>query len=497
MRGELESLVGLLAVLAVYWLVRQRAWRPNLEDHGAAGFATDAALERRGFFGRKGLVLGRSVESGRLIRHRRYVNLCVLGPPGVGKSSGLSIPWLMTCPSSIFALDIKAELFQAAAHVRRRMGQKVFLLDPFAVVAGERSNTINVFDLIADDLTCIDDIRAICESLVPRTGEEKEAFWQDAAVSVLVVAMVAVALYAKPENRNLASVRKILTDPGEFDPKAKKRVPLINRFCFRMQDAGVPVLAAMAGFVLGLEDETRGSVFAVANQNVIWMDSLAIQGVTQTTDFDLRELLTGRATLFVVLPPWALESQARWLRMMFSTFVRLVGKEGTGKQEILCLLDECGQLGAMPALDQALSLMRSYGLRLVMMFQSITQLKSTFKGKEGLVLDNAELIAMGTQSYETAKLLSDMLGAYTRVITSYSENDGRSHTERDNNPAVNVSHGSTLSVSSISRPLLSPDQILQLPNNAMLCFIKGVPPVCCARLSWWREPHLKALHARR
>jgi type IV secretory pathway TraG/TraD family ATPase VirD4 len=48
-----------------------------------------------------------------------------------GKSSTVLIPNLMRYPGSVVVLDPKGELARACAQQRHKMGQKVFVLDPF------------------------------------------------------------------------------------------------------------------------------------------------------------------------------------------------------------------------------------------------------------------------------------------------------------------------------------------------------------------------------
>ena len=67
-------------------------------------------------------------------------------------------------------------------------------------------------------------------------------------------------------------------------------------------------------------------------------------------------------------------------------------------KEVLFLLDEAGQIGHMPAIDQGLTLLRSYGLRMAFFFQSAGQLHEMFHGKESVLLDNTEQIYFGVNS---------------------------------------------------------------------------------------------------
>ena len=74
------------------------------------------------------------------------------------------------------------------------------------------------------------------------------------------------------------------------------------------------------------------------------------------------------------------------------------------------VLDESGQLGHMGAIDQGLTMLRYAGLRMAFFFQSLGQLKETFKGKEAVLLDNTEQIYFGVNSLETAERVQQDAG---------------------------------------------------------------------------------------
>jgi type IV secretory pathway TraG/TraD family ATPase VirD4 len=69
----------------------------------------------------------------------------------------------------------------------------------------------------------------------------------------------------------------------------------------------------------------------------------------------------------------------------------------------LCLFDEASALGSLAALEEALVRGRSAGVRLLLAYQSDSQVKAAFKDKPSLLYDNCTTqISLGTSSYKTA-----------------------------------------------------------------------------------------------
>src|SRR5262249_47957333 len=150
-----------------------------------------------------------------------------------------------------------------------------------------------------------------------------------------------------------------------------------------------------------------------------FLDSVHILPSLTSSSFDPLELLHGNMTIYIILPAWQMQAQARWLRLMISTLMRMIGTYGMrGGKECLFLLDEAGQLGHIPVIEDALTFLRYQGLRMLFIFQSIGQLESVFNKKQTVLLDNTEAIFFGTNSLEQAKRVSEMAGASTITVTS-------------------------------------------------------------------------------
>lgn len=154
--------------------------------------------------------------------------------------------------------------------------------------------------------------------------------------------------------------------------------------------------------------------------------------------------------------------------------------------EILMILDEAAQIGHMPAIDRGMTLLRSYGLRMAFFFQSTGQLQEMFRGKESVLLDNTEQIYFGVNSYETAERVSKMLGSATIVIESGSENTSTNR-QPDAQGVSGVSRGYsfTRNMQEHGRPLLMPDEVLRLPGEQLIAFLRNMPPILCRRVKWW------------
>lgn len=260
-----------------------------------------------------GLILGRTSD-GKLLRMLRYVHLAIFSPAGGGKTVSFAVPWLLTKRhASIVVHDPKGELYRLTAEKRRAMGHHVVRLDPFGV-CGPGADSFNPLSLAEDDP---DAPRAMSEAMVTRTGEEKDPHFNDQAANVITGFLAFILSCLRHEERNLSSLRELVT-----------RADLCEAAVATMQAKG-GVFARMAGVIAQLEDKEKASVYSTVHRHTTFLDSEAIIACTGESTFDPRQLLKGKMTIYLILPPHQLEAQSRWLRLVIASLIGLIGREGT------------------------------------------------------------------------------------------------------------------------------------------------------------------------
>jgi len=104
------------------------------------------------------------------------------------------------------------------------------------------------------------------------------------------------------------------------------------------------------------------------------------------------------------------------------------------KAPTLFIVDEMAHLGALAALEQAVTLMRGYGVRLVMLLQNLGQLKKLYPGDSGTIVANcATLATFGMTSNLMAGAMADCLGDLS-AETLMSLGDGKLAVRRRGGP---------------------------------------------------------------
>lgn len=452
--------------LVVAWF-RRKFWNPSWWKWGTARWCTRLDLHRAGMLKKGGLPIGRT-RRGDVIYLRKFTHIAIFAPSGAGKGVSYLIPFLLSYRNgSCIVNDPKGELYKLTAAARRAMGQKVYVLDPFLVTG--KTDSWNILDFIPQGPECVDHLRPLGEAMVIRPPEgDRDPHWNDRAANVLTAMLVLIMQL--PEGRDLQSLRSLVSNP---------KGPLVAPLELRARG-----FESLAGSLEQLEDKERAGVYSTVHRHTTFLDSPAITRVIEQSTFDMRELLNGNITVYLVLPPSQLEAQSRWLRLVIASLIRMIADSGGMKRECLFLLDEAGQLGHMPPLEQGLTLMRGYGLKMCFVWQSMGQLKSVFKDREGLLLDNTDVqIYFGTQSYSTAEYVSKMLGNET--ITVESANAGDSTNWGGHHNESQQSRNWSRSWSEKERALLTPDEVMQ--TEKAVIFVKGIPPLQATRILYYSD----------
>ncbi len=128
-------------------------------------------------------------------------------------------------------------------------------------------------------------------------------------------------------------------------------------------------------------------------------------------------------TVFLILPPERLVSLAPLMRLWIGSILRGPSRgKADERNPVLFLIDEAAHLGQIQALEDAVTLMRGYGIRLWFFFQSVGQLTKSFGERAGTFLDNIDTQQyFGTNAFESAEAISKRIGDATIEVKSVND----------------------------------------------------------------------------
>jgi type IV secretion system protein VirD4 len=466
-------------LLAMYYVRK----KPALWAMGTAHWADGRSLKKQ-LKENRGLLLGRlNGKRGPLLRVS-FPHTLVCAPTSMGKGVSFGIPFLLSCRDSIVVNDPKGELYRATAAARHRMGHKVVVLDPFREVT-VRGNTFNVFNHIPGDASLIDLLRVVAEAMVIKTPNAKDPHWEISAEFLIFVCCVYVAVFAPADDRNLLTVKEIVASP-----------PLLQAAIADLKASTLfdGLLAQMGSQLEHYKERELSGVLTTAGRYLSFIGSPALLPNLIESDFDPAELRTRKMTVYLVLPAYHIRAQSALLRLWITSMLQAVVKQGASEKKLVwMLLDEAASLGPMNILDDMIQQYRGFGIRSILIYQSLSQLKQCwFDGKDGTVLGNCAQVFFGTQEVATADYISHRLGQATHLIVkSTSDTDGGSYQPQPMQTASRTRNwGRSRNIEQHGRNQLNPDEVLRLGQRWAITFLPSLPPILTYLVRYYEEPGL-------
>lgn len=179
--------------------------------------------------------------------------------------------------------------------------------------------------------------------------------------------------------------------------------------------------------ILSSAENTYKSITAVFAEKMAIFDDLNVENITSVSEFSFTSVGTKPTALYIIVPD---EDRAYFqlvtiiLGMLIkdlTKFANLPSNNGILPVKVEWILDEFANCPPLDSIETTVSVARSRGMRFFFFIQSFSQLDQVY-GKEtaSIIIDNAALQYLKTNSVETAEVISKKLGRETVTTNSIS-----------------------------------------------------------------------------
>jgi type IV secretion system protein VirD4 len=455
---------GLSAIAVLHGL------RPSL--YGDAHWASETELKRANLRAPRGILLGRA--GGRPLVFGGSEHVVLYAPTRSGKGVGVVIPNLLTWPDSAVVLDIKRENWEATAGFRAAHGQQVLMFDPLDPEGRTaRFNPLGHIDR-QDPVAVVDELQRLAVMLFP-TPPNADPFWAEAARTAFIGVGALVA--ATPDGP--FSLGAIYLALARGDARAQLTAAA------QAQAAAGSALSAGAASALSdfcsTSDNTFHSVKQTATSRLnLWLNP-RVRAATDASDFDLRDLRERRVSLYLCVSPDNLARIAPLYGLLLQQLVDLNVRDRPSATEhniqVLVLLDEFARLGHATVLAHAFAYVAGYGLRLLPVLQSPSQLRAEYGPDlaDEIIANCGVEVAFAPKELKVAQDLSERLGFATVSARTRSRPGGLSSGRR------------SVSESDTRRALRLPQELAQMTPDRLMVLKANTPPVLGRKIVYFRE----------
>lgn len=406
-----------------------------------------------------------------------------------GKGISFVIPTIFTWHDSAVIFDLKGELYKLTSWFKKASGHKVYYLNFMSRDGFSDCN--NIFDYMPDDRNeRISFVQKVAEFIQP-TPSSGDPMWSGEARSLFTG--LSLLAYSIPSlNASFGEIYRLLhTEEATHI--------FVQNMIDEYSDILDPICKMELWSYIQTPEKTRGGIKKQLTASLKIFSNPTVDAATANSSFDLRQLKKQKMTIYVSTPVDYLEAVAPVVRMFYqfaidlnlkepvehdkkSNFlINLFSKKQNKKgHNCLFLLDEFLAIGYMGVIANKIAYMAGYGLQLMLIIQSRAQLIREYKEAATAIEENCVIRSYLTPNLrKTSEELSNELGSTTvSRVTSRSKDWLGIFPDNEHR-------------SDVKKPLMLPEELIRLPDDKCIVFIKGIWPILGKRAISFKDKEFR------
>ena len=414
-------------------------------------------------------------------KHRRCLNILVVGGSGAGKSRGFALPNIMQCCCSMVITDPKAELLRKTGGLLEKKGYEVRVFD---LINPDTSFCYNPFEYVHDDKDVLRLISNLIQNTTPKGSQSSDPFWEKSETALLQALMLYLLHEAPPEEQNFAMIMEMLGSAQVKEEDEDYESPLdilFDRLEMRDPDS---IAVKQYHIYKQAAGKTAKSILISVGVRLAAFNLPQIAKLTNTDELDLSSMGERKVALFCCIPD--ADTSLNYLvgmiySQLFQTLYYMADRVHGGALPVPvnCIMDEFPNVSLPNEFEKILATCRSRSIYCSIIIQNMSQLKALFKDSwESLVGNCDEFLYLGGNEKETHKYVSELLGKETIDTNTYGQTKGKSGSYSTN-------------FQQSGRELLQPDEVRILDNQNALLFIRGERPILDAKYDLMKHPNIR------
>lgn len=472
---------------------------------GSAGWADECQMRDCGLFAGRGLPIG--FVGRRRLHLEGDAPLITFGGAGTGKLTTVIGHVLCTVKDrSMIVLDPRGEIAATFLPALARHGIEAYFWNPFRL-HGLPSHHCNPLDLIdPKKRTFHADCMLVAKSIVKVASVGEGKYFEQRGSDWIAALIKADAV--RHGRTSLPSLMRIVNTIETGDVRWPDLLEAMNSLPF------ADVRRTAGEMIVKQQDSTRefGSVMGEIYTNLCFLDDPALAESLEKPDFSLEAVCSSSSPkiVFLMIPAEYLQQYSASLRLFLTACMIHKGRN-PGAWRLLMLLDEPAQLGPFETLPKLYTYGRGLNIQTWTYWQNTGQTNQNY-GPTGTAtfLESSQVRQfLGARSYDTARLISDMLGTET---LEYDDTRMQEEASRQKRLAVQRALSGDDVVTALleaahynkvaqmrtkqARKLLTEQEVLSMSSDKQVLFVSGHEPlnVLADRKPYFECPELAGLY---
>lgn len=469
--------------IGVYFSSKENR-RPG-EEHGSARWGNVKSVVRR-YMDKdsyKNIILSQNMRLGlNAKKHRRNLNVLVVGGSGAGKTRFYAKPNLMQCNTSFIVADPKGEMLRSIAPLLIENGYDIKV---FNLIEPENSDGYNPFVYIRKDEDVIKLISNLIQNTTPKNASQNDPFWEKSEIALDSALMLYLLHEAPPEEQTFEMLMFLIENAATVEDEDESGYQSPVDILFQGLEDEKPEHIAVRQYKIFKQasGKTAKSILISAAVRLAAFNLPEIAKMTSYDNLDIGTLGERKRAIFCVIPDN--DNSFNYLVGMLYTqafqalyFNADSNHGGELPVPVHIVMDEFANVALPDNFERILATMRSRRISVSIIIQNMAQLKALFKDSWENITGNCDtLLYLGGNEQSTHEYISKMLGKETIDTRTRGITKGQ--------------HGSSnTNYQNAGRELLTLDEVRLLDNSNALIFIRGERPLIDKKFDILSHPNI-------
>lgn len=449
--------------LAVGYYYTSKGNKRTGEEYGSAKWGDAAALNRKYRDKTDNIILSQHISmglDGR--RHKRNLNVIVVGGSGAGKTRGYVLPNIMECNCSYIIADPKGEILRKTGGLLEKEGYEICVLN---LVDLEKSDCYNPIAYLRSDHDALKLVTNLIKNTNEKGQKSSDPFWDKSEAAILQAFILYLLHEAPTSEQNFSTVMYMIENAAASEEDESYKSPVDLLFDDLERKNPEHIALKMYKVFKQAAGKTAKSILVSTAVRLAAFNLPEIARVTEKDEMFLNTIGNRKKAVFAVISDN--DTSLNFIvSMLYSQAFQELYHEadrngGRLPVHVRVMMDEFANVALPENFEKVLATCRGREISINIIIQNMAQIKAMFRDSwENLTGNCDTYIYLGGNESTSHEYISKSLGKETVDVKTRGVTHGRNGSSSNN-------------FQSVGRELLTPDEVRMIDNNYEVVIIRG------------------------
>lgn len=449
--------------LAIGYYYTSKGNKRTGEEYGSAKWGDAAALNRKYRDKNSNIILSQHISMGLDGRkHKRNLNVIVVGGSGAGKTRGYVLPNIMECNCSYIIADPKGEILRKTGGLLEKEGYEICVLN---LVDLEKSDCYNPIAYLRSDHDALKLVTNLIKNTNEKGQKSSDPFWDKSEAAILQAFILYLLHEAPASEQNFSTVMYMIENAAASEEDESYKSPVDLLFDDLERKNPEHIALKMYKVFKQAAGKTAKSILVSTAVRLAAFNLPKIARVTEKDEMFLNTIGNRKKAVFAVISDN--DTSLNFIvSMLYSQAFQELYHEadrngGRLPVHVRVMMDEFANVALPENFEKVLATCRGREISINIIIQNMAQIKAMFRDSwENLTGNCDTYIYLGGNESISHEYISKSLGKETVDVKTRGVTHGRNGSSSNN-------------FQSVGRELLTPDEVRMIDNNYEVVIIRG------------------------